>query len=83
MKIFTPLFQAVIAFCAFFSFQFGLVYFLLDAKIEPVKKSQARFAIELKEIKAGQAKLENKINKLIADSIQKPDQSKLSVSKKP
>ncbi len=44
---------------------FGLVYFLLDAKIDPLKKDIAKIEIrmdgfdnELKELKEGQAKLE-------------------------
>ena len=41
LKELSPLFTAIIAFCAFFSLQFGVVYFLLDAKIEPIKAGQA------------------------------------------
>ena len=42
MKIFTPLLQAIIAFCAVFGIWFGIAYYLLDAKIDPVKAEITR-----------------------------------------
>ena len=82
MEIFTPFFQAVIAFCAFFSFQFGLIYFLLDAKINPLKKDiakledrqanlenrQAKLENGQANLERGQAKLEAKLDQLLAKS---------------
>ena len=42
MKIFTPLFQAIIAFCAVFGIWFGIANYLLDAKIDPIKTEITR-----------------------------------------
>ena len=62
--MFTPLFQALIAFCAFFSFQFGLLYFVLDAKINPIKKDISKLEAGQANLEAGQANLEARIAKL-------------------
>ena len=63
----SPLFTAGAFFLAFFAVQFGLVYFLLNAKIEPLKENQARFDDELKELKAGQARFDNELKEIKAD----------------
>ncbi len=64
MKAFTPLFQAFIAFCAFFSVQFALVAFLLNAKIDPVKETIAKLEKRMDGLETGQAKLEKRMDGL-------------------
>ena len=68
MEIFTPLFQAVIAFVVFLT-GLGFVFSLL---LGPVKENQVRLEKRMdgfdNELKAGQAKLESKIDRLLAKS---------------
>ena len=57
-------FTAGIFLFAFLAFQFGLIYFVLDAKIEPVKNKQAKIEIRLDKLEIGQAKLSEDIAEL-------------------
>ena len=47
MESFTPLFQAVIAFCAVFT----ALGFLFNLLLRPVKENQARLEADIKEVK--------------------------------
>ena len=48
MENFTPLFQAVIAFCALFT----ALGFLFNLLLRPVKENQVRLEADIKEVKA-------------------------------
>ena len=58
LKPFVPLFSAIIAFCAFFSLQFGIIYYTVDAKINPISKRIENLEVGQANLEGGQAKLE-------------------------
>ena len=60
LKAFMPLFNAIIAFCAFMV-GLGFIFRLI---LEPIKAKQVHFDNELKGLKTGQAKIEVEIKDL-------------------
>ncbi len=55
---FTPFFTAGIFFIGFLAVLLGVIYFLLNAMIEPVKKDMAKIEKRIEGLETGQANLE-------------------------
>ena len=66
-----PLFTAIIAFTAFMSFFLVGMNFLLDAKIAPIKESQARMEKQMEKRMDGMEKrmdrMESKLDQLLSN----------------
>ena len=64
LVIFTPLFTAGIFLFAFLGFQFGIMYFLLNALITPIKKDIFKLETRMDRLETRMDKLETRIAKL-------------------